>query len=345
LPFDDKGSGLRRSGGSWSVQCIDEFEELKFGVMTTNIPLHGFAPDAAAIITQWQSALGKDRQAAKLTQEAYARDLRQFGNLLAEHLGEAATIVHLANLSLGDFRSFMAARRKDDIDSRSLARQLSAIRSFFRFAEVNGVFKNAAIAAVKGPKLARRLPRPLDVDAAQKIVEAGIDDVEVKPWIQARDVAVLTLLYGCGLRISEALGLTAQQLRRDPLVITGKGGKQRMVPVMAVAREAVQSYLAQLPFVVVDDQPVFRGAKGGVLSPRIVQLLVERLRPALGLPDTATPHALRHSFASHMLGSGADLRVIQDLLGHASLSSTQIYTDVNRTHLMAQYRKAFPGEK
>ncbi len=311
--------------------------------MTTDIPLHGLAPDAAEIVSRWLSALAKDRQAARLTQEAYGRDVRQFAVFLGEHLGSSATIADLAALSLGDFRSFMAARRGQDIDSRSLARQLSAIRSFFKFAEVNGVFRNNAIAAVKGPRLARRLPRPLDVEAAQKIVDLDDGD-DTQPWIRARNAAVLTLLYACGLRISEALGLTAQQLRRDPLVITGKGGKQRMVPMVGVAREAVRSYLTLLPFVVADDQPVFRGAKSGVLSARIVQLLVQRLRPALGLPDTATPHALRHSFASHMLGSGADLRVIQDLLGHASLSSTQIYTDVNRAHLMAQYRKAFPDE-
>lgn len=309
----------------------------------TDIPLLGFAPDAAHVVSQWLAALAKDRQAAKLTQEAYGRDVRQFAVFLGEHLGGPATIADLANLGLGDFRSFMAARRKDEIDSRSMARQLSAIRSFFKFAETGGVFKNTALVAVKGPRLARRLPRPLEVAAAQKIVTGSEDESSIA-WTRARDAAVLTLLYGCGLRISEALGLSAQQLRRDPLVITGKGGKQRMVPVLDVARSAIQDYLALVPFVVADDQPVFRGAKGGALSPRIVQLLVERLRPALGLPDTATPHALRHSFASHMLGSGADLRVIQDLLGHASLSSTQIYTDVNRAHLMAQYRKAFPDE-
>jgi integrase/recombinase XerC len=312
--------------------------------MRTGSEIPGLGPDAALAVTQWLEALVVDKQAARQTKEAYARDIRQFSFFLCEHLGGPVSARDLASVSLADFRSFMARRRGEDIDSRSLARQLSAIRSFYKFAEASGLFKNLAIAAVRGPRLARRLPRPLEIEAAQKVVETNDADAVTAPWIKARDAAVLTLLYACGLRISEALAMTRRQLTRDPLVIRGKGNKERMVPMVSVAQDAIAAYLDLLPFTISETEPVFRGAKGGPLSPRIVQLLIERLRPALGLPDTATPHALRHSFASHMLGAGADLRVIQDLLGHASLSSTQIYTDVNRAHLMAQYRKAFPDE-
>jgi integrase/recombinase XerC len=174
-------------------------------------------------------------------------------------------------------------------------------------------------------------------------VTADEDMASEVPWIAARDKAVLTLLYACGLRISEALALTEAQLRHSPMTIIGKGGKGRLVPLLPEVKEIVESYIKLCPFPVPRDAPLFRGAKGGVLSPRLVQLSMQRLRSALNLPETATPHAMRHSFASHLLGNGADLRVIQDLLGHASLSTTQVYTEVNRQHLLDQYRKAFPG--
>jgi integrase/recombinase XerC len=308
--------------------------------------LNCYADDAATVIFRWLSALATDRQAAAKTQEAYRRDIRQFGIFLSGHLGEPPGLAALGSLAVADFRAFLAARRRDDIDSRTLARQLSSIRSLYKYAEINGHFKNPAITVIKGPRLPHRLPRPLDLASAQRVTEGDAieTETEILPWIKARDVAVLTLLYACGLRISEALGLTLEQVRRDPLVITGKGGKTRMVPMMQAARDAVADYIALMPFALGPKEILFRGARGGPLSPRIVQLLVEKMRGALGLPDTATPHALRHSFASHMLGAGADLRVIQELLGHASLSTTQVYTDVNRDHLMAQYRKAYGQE-
>jgi integrase/recombinase XerC len=298
------------------------------------------AEDAALVAVNWLKHLETERRMAGKTLEAYARDIRQFGAFMMTHLGEAADANALSHLTPADFRSFMAHRRNDGADSRTLARQMSALRSFFKFAERDDVFSNAKLTAVRSPRLPHRLPRPLTQDSARAAVAVDtLDDGDV--WVAKRDRAVLLLLYACGLRISEALGLTSDDLLRNPLVITGKGGKTRLVPVLPEARAAVADYVQVCPFPLRAHDPVFRGQKGGLLSPRIVQLHVERLRGALGLNANATPHALRHSFASHMLSSGADLRVIQELLGHASLSTTQAYTEVNRAHLMAQYKKAF----
>jgi integrase/recombinase XerC len=307
--------------------------------------LFSLAEDAAPIAQGWLAFLTHEKKLSPKTLEAYARDLSQFGAFLAGHLGQAAGIDDLNSLRAGDFRSFMAYRRNDGVESRSLARQVSAIRSFFGYAERSGAFKNTAYGVVRSPKLPRRLPRPLQIDAAASIADAtNFVEAETPQWILVRDRAVFTLLYACGLRISEALGLTPKQAAEEPLVIKGKGGKTRIVPMLPEARAALDHYLALCPFALKAGEVLFRGAKGGPLSPRIVQLQMERLRGYLGLPDTATPHALRHSFASHMLGSGADLRVIQELLGHASLSTTQVYTDVNREHVLQQYRKAYPKD-
>lgn len=310
--------------------------------MSSDILQFGFASDVTPVAGAWLSLLKAERRMAAKTLEAYMRDLTQFGTFLADHLGEPASQKALGELTASDFRAFMAMRRSSGVESRSLARQLSAIRSFFRHAEKSGAFSCAALSAVRSPKIAHSVPRPLGEEQARKVSEAeDFSSDDQTPWIKARDAAVLTLLYGCGLRISEALALTPSQVSSNPMVISGKGGKQRMVPMVAVAAEAVQAYQDLCPFLLARGEPLFRGAKGGPLSPRIIQLLMERMRSALNLPETATPHALRHSFASHLLGNGADLRVIQDLLGHASLSSTQIYTEVNRKHLLEQYAKAF----
>jgi integrase/recombinase XerC len=303
--------------------------------------LFNLAPTAAAIAADWLASLKSERRMAAKTLEAYAHDVSQFGKFISQHLGAAADLVALSELTASDFRSFMANRRGVGLQSRSLARQMSAIRSFFRYAERNGTFKCVALAVVRAPKIAHSVPRPLPEQSARRVAAADVFDHD-EAWVQARDMAVLTLLYGCGLRISEALGLTVKQAQTNPLMILGKGGKSRIVPVVEVAREAIANYLRLCPLALRVNEPLFRGVKGGALSPRIIQLLMERMRGALNLPDSATPHALRHSFASHLLGAGADLRVIQDLLGHASLSSTQVYTEVNRTHLLEQYRKAFP---
>jgi integrase/recombinase XerC len=310
--------------------------------MANELLQFGFAADVAPVAKAWISMLKAERRMAAKTLEAYQRDLLQFGAFLADHLGEPADQKALAELTASDFRAFMAKRRNSGVESRSLARQLSAIRSFFRHAQKSGAFACAALSSVRSPKISHSVPRPLGEEQARRVSEAedyGANDD--KPWIQARDAAVLTLLYACGLRISEALSLTPAQVASNPMVVVGKGGKQRMVPMVAVADQAIRAYQKLCPFPLLQHQALFRGAKGGALSPRIIQLLMERMRGALNLPDTATPHALRHSFASHLLGNGADLRVIQDLLGHASLSSTQIYTEVNRKHLLEQYAKAF----
>jgi integrase/recombinase XerC len=298
------------------------------------------SPDAAAVAVHWLDWLKREKRMAAKTLEAYHRDLQQFSAFLIEHFGNAATVDDLRDLPLSDFRSFLAHRRGDGIAARSTARQVSALKSFFGFAERYGHFRNFAYAALRAPKLPHAIPRPLSEDMASKLVDDALTTMD-ETWIALRDKAVLMLLYGCGLRISEALSVTPGMLNDNPLRITGKGNKVRLVPVLPQVREVIAAYVAVCPFALAPHAPVFRGAKGGPLSARLVQLAMERLRGAFNLPDSATPHALRHSFATHLLSGGADLRVIQDLLGHASLSSTQIYTEVDRAHLLEQYRKAF----
>jgi integrase/recombinase XerC len=301
----------------------------------------GLAEDASTVALRWQQSLKSERRMAAKTLEAYGRDISQFSLFLRDHLGGAATISDLTELTASDFRSFMAKRRKSGVESRTLARQLSAIRSFFRFAERNAHFTNAALSSLRSPKLPHSVPKPLSITAAAQVAAGDILSTdETSKWVEARDRAVLTLLYACGLRISEAIGLTLQQSKSSPLVITGKGGKTRIAPVLPRVREVLDGYISLCPFPLKPNEPVFRGVRGGPLNARNIQLLIETMRGALNLPDTATPHALRHSFATHLLGNGADLRVIQELLGHASLSSTQIYTEVDRAHLLEQYRKA-----
>ena len=310
----------------------------------------GFAliarPDLAAAATRWLAHLVGERRASSHTIDAYRRDLVQFIRYLSEVEGEPPALATLGRLTPADLRGFMAARRGQGIESRSLARSLAALRSFARHLERAGLGKASAFAAVRGPKLARSLPKPLAPSAARDLV-----DVESRagdnrpPWILARDAAVLALLYGAGLRISEALGISradAPVNGRDEVTILGKGRKVRTVPVIAPVRRAIEDYLALVPYALPADGPLFVGAKGGPLSPRIIQLAVERLRGALGLSDDATPHALRHSFATHLLGRGGDLRTIQELLGHASLSTTQLYTAVDAKRLMEAYRAAHP---
>ena len=302
------------------------------------------APDAADGLQAWLKSLKTERRMAAKTLEAYARDLGQFAQFMAEHLGGPPANADLAELAVSDFRAFLAKRRRQGAESRTLARQLSSLRSFYRFAEKQGLFRNAALSAIRAPKLPHAVPKPLSPEKAARAATADALASEDTPrWVTARDEAVLTLLYACGLRISEALSLSKAQAEAPVLTITGKGGKTRIVPVLQVARQAVARYLDLCPFALAPKEPMFRGVKGGPLNARNIQLLMARLRGALGLPETATPHALRHSFATHLLSHGADLRVIQELLGHASLSTTQVYTEVNRAHLLAQYRKAHPG--
>jgi integrase/recombinase XerC len=302
------------------------------------------AAKVAAEIDGWVKHLAAERRMSAKTVEAYRRDVLQFLRFLAEHLGGAPSLNELAALKPADVRAFMAARRADGIGSRSLMRMLAGMRAFGRFLERNGKGKVGALAAVRAPKLAKTLPRPLAIAAAKDMADPDIaagDGRDV--WIHARDAAVLALLYGCGLRISEALGLKRGDFgARDVLTVTGKGRKQRMVPLIPRVEKSISSYVALCPLDLPEDGPLFVGAKGGPLSPRIVQLAMARLRGALGLPETATPHALRHSFATHLLAGGGDLRSIQELLGHASLSTTQIYTAVDSDRLLEAYRSAHP---
>jgi integrase/recombinase XerC len=302
------------------------------------------APKVADEIAKWLAHLGAERNMSPKTIEAYRRDVLQFLAFLAGHLGGAPSLKELAALAPADVRAFMAARRAAGIGSRSLMRTLAGTRAFARFLEKNGKGKVGALAAVRGPKIAKTLPRPLATDAAKSMADpdsAAGDGRE--PWIHARDAAVLALLYGCGLRISEALGLHRIDFgARDTLTVIGKGRKQRMVPLITPVQKLVADYIALCPFDLPEHGPLFVGAKGGPLSPRIVQLAMARLRGALGLPETATPHALRHSFATHLLARGGDLRSIQELLGHASLATTQIYTAVDSDRLLEAYRSAHP---
>jgi integrase/recombinase XerC len=304
------------------------------------------APKVTAEIENWLTHLGDERRYSPKTLEAYRRDVRQFLEFLTEHLGGAPSLKDLAGLKPADVRAFLAARRAAGIGSRSLMRTLAGIRGFARYLERNGKGKVGALAAVRAPKIGKTLPRPLPVTAARRIADSellGGDATE--PWVLARDAAVLALLYGSGLRISEALGLTRADFgtgARDAITVTGKGRKQRMVPVLPQVQKLVADYVALCPYDLPPDGPVFVGAKGGPLSARIVQLTMARLRGALGLAETATPHALRHSFATHLLARGGDLRSIQELLGHASLATTQIYTEVDAERLIEAYRNAHP---
>jgi len=304
------------------------------------------AADLAGEARNWLVHLSDERRVSPHTAEAYARDLRQFLQFLTDHFGEAPSLPSLRELTGADFRAFLAGRRREDIGSRSLLRSLAGIRSFARFLERQGKGKLGMFAAVRTPKLARSLPKPLSVASARDLAEVESRAGELRPvWVLARDAAVLALLYGCGLRISEALGLRragAPVGARDYVIVLGKGRKTRMVPVIRKVQEAVEIYLELCPFPLPPEGPLFVGARGGPLSPRILQLAVERMRGALGLPDTATPHALRHSFATHLLSRGGDLRTIQELLGHASLSTTQLYTAVDTARLLAAYSSAHP---
>lgn len=302
--------------------------------------------DLRALADGWLSHLAGERRMAKLTLEAYARDLRQFLDFVGERSGGRVALADLADLVQADARAFLAMRRDTGAGSRSLLRGLAGIRSFLRFLEREGHAKIAAFDAVRTPKTARRLPKALAVSEARDLADTETRAGEARaPWVLARDAAVLTMLYGCGLRISEALSLTRADApvgRRDIVTVRGKGGKTRSAPVIAPVRQAVEGYLELCPYHLAADGPLFVGARGGPLSPRIIQLAVERMRGALGLPDTATPHALRHSFATHLLGRGGDLRSIQELLGHASLSTTQIYTAIDTRRLLSAYQSAHP---
>ena len=301
-------------------------------------------PGLAKAVEHWRRHLSSERRLSPNTVEAYSRDAEQFLRFLTGHLGNPPTLADMNNLATTDIRAFMAQRRNDGAGSRTLARGIAGIRSLIGFLEKDGHANGAAIRAIRPPRQTRTLPKPLPKAAARDViaVENALDD---EPWIAARNAAILALLYGSGLRISEALAIKRSEAPRGPndaLRVRGKGNKERIVPVLPVVAAAIASYLGQCPYSPGHGGPLFVGARGGPLNPRMVQRAMEKLRGALGLASTATPHALRHSFATHLLANGGDLRAIQELLGHASLSTTQMYTAVDTERLMDVYEKAHP---
>jgi integrase/recombinase XerC len=314
-----------------------------FPALPEPVPLARFSAgdDLRAALESWMNWLAGERRASAHTIAAYGRDLAFFLDFLTVHLGEQPTLAVLSALTPADFRAFLA-HRAASVERGSVARGLSVVRGFIRFLERRNLASCPALAVLRAPKLPRAIPKPLSVADAAEIIEAPAD-IAADIWQAKRDIAVLTLLYGSGLRISEALGLTrAAAPLGEQITITGKGSKQRLVPVLRAVREAVADYLAVCPYKPPPEGPLFVGARGGPLNPRIVQRRMETLRRALGLPETATPHALRHSFATHLLAGGGDLRAIQELLGHASLSTTQRYTSVDTSRLLAVYEAAHP---
>ncbi|NNC37376.1 MAG: tyrosine recombinase XerC [Acidimicrobiales bacterium] len=290
------------------------------------------------------SHLQGERRLSAKTVEAYQRDISGFLGFMTSHLGKTIQLEDLHTLKTTDFRSYLANKRSgpSGLSSASLARHLSAIRTFYRYLQRRWDIKNDAIGLIKGPKAKKRLPKPISVVASKELIDAASTS-DKRPWVAARDTAVLTLLYGAGLRISEALSLTIDDYPlADSLRMTGKGGKTRLIPVLPVVAEAVSVYVELCPIVFEAGSPLFRGIKGGKLGPKAIQDKIRLLRAALGLPETTTLHALRHSFATHLLAGGGDLRTIQELLGHASLSTTQVYTDVDAESLMKIHSTAHP---
>ena len=300
-------------------------------------------PAVIAVIDDWRAWLAHERRISGHTLDGYGRDLRKFLQFITGHLGYPPGLQDLEALKPRDFRGYLASRHAEGLARSSTARAMSTLRNFFRFMEQRGVVENAAIGAIKTPKVPHSVPKALTMeDALTTVITVG--DLSDEPWIGKRDTAVMLLLYGCGLRIGEALGLDRGQVpeEEDSIVVTGKGDKQRLVPVLPVVSSAIRDYVEACPFDLAPDGPLFVGKRGKRLQARVIQRQMGILRARLGLPETATPHALRHSFATHLLAGGGDLRTIQELLGHASLSTTQRYTEVDAGRLKAVYDDAHP---
>ncbi len=301
-----------------------------------------FSEDLLAALEDWQGWLGSERRLAAHTLEAYRSDLYGFLGFLSDYKGGKIALKSLGSLELRDFRAWLARLAGGGIEASSRARALAGTRSFFRWLDRTGRMHNAAIDLLRAPKTARRLPRPVTEEGARRLVfEAA--ELEGEGWAGLRDQALFTLLYGAGLRISEALALRWRDVKgQEKITVTGKGGKQRSVPLLPIARESLEKYYAAAPFLKRPSDFVFVGARGGVLNPGVAQRQMRLLRRLLGLPENVTPHALRHSFATHLLASGADLRSLQELLGHSSLSTTQLYTRIESVQLAETYRAAHP---
>ena len=301
-------------------------------------------PKLLAYRNAWLDKLAKERRLSENTVEAYERDTRQFLQFISEHIGNTADIKSIANLRPMDLRAYLTRRRNEGAGARTLGRGLAGVRSFLRFLENDGLVNATAANALRAPRQPKSLPKPLTAKDALSVVSPDQQLAE-EPWLRARNIAVLTLLYGCGMRIGEALDIDGTALKNasaKSISVIGKGNKTRLVPLLPVVFSAVEEYRKLCPYDLHEGAPLFRGARGGALQPAIIQRDMRKLRGALGLPDSATPHALRHSFATHLLASGGDLRTIQELLGHASLSTTQIYTGVDTKHLLDAYKAAHP---
>ena len=300
------------------------------------------SPAARDALETWLTHLASLNGAAENTITAYRTDVLGFLAFMNQHYGEAQGLAPLSKITISDMRSWMAHERGRGVGARSLARSLSAVKSFYTWLAEREGFEPTAVLSTRSPKFTKKLPRPLAEDAAKAMIDT-VELQSMKDWVAARDQAVVTLLYGCGLRISEALGLLGRDAPLpEVLRIKGKGNKERVVPVLPAARIAVERYLQLCPHPMESDAPLFRGVRGGKLSPRAIQQAMAQARMQLGLPSTATPHAMRHSFATHLLSAGGDLRAIQELLGHASLSTTQAYTAVDTARLMEVYEKTHP---
>lgn len=324
--------------------------EARPGWLTAPAPVppehYSAAPACRKAAAAWLDWLGTERRCSPHTLAAYSGDLARFFDFLTRHLGGVPDVAELAALRLADFRAYLAQRAGEGSAGSSSARALSVLRSFFRFLDRRGLAQNAALASVRSPKRPASLPNALSAEEAGEVL-GGAEGADEAPWLGQRDLAIFTLLYGCGLRLAEALSLARREapLAAGMMRIVGKGNKERVVPVLPAVADAVAAYVAACPYPLPADGPLFRGARGGPLNPRLVQRRMAEIRRLLRLPETATPHALRHSFATHLLAAGGDLRSIQELLGHASLSTTQRYTAIETAHLLAVYDKAHPRAK
>lgn len=303
--------------------------------------LECLAADMIDAVNGWRRHLTSERRVSDNTVQAYSRDIGDFFTFLKQYRGQTLSLKIIAALSVRDFRAFLAARRADNVSARTTARALSSIRNFYGYlSRVKGI-KNDAIKAVQGPKLPHRVPRPLTEEGALSVLET-IGDFASDDWIAVRDIAVITLLYGCGLRIGEALALNLSDLPTgETMRVIGKRNKERIVPVLPLVHSALDTYVKLCPHFLEPKEALFRGVRGGRLGARAIQAAMQKVRLALGMPDSATPHALRHSFATHLLSRGGDLRTIQELLGHTDLKATQIYTEVDSARLKDVYDKAF----
>ncbi len=299
--------------------------------------------EVVSFIHRWQNWLKDERRYSLHTLDAYSRDLSVFFDFLKDYLKRAAERQDLASLDVHGFRAFLSARAACHIDKNSLAREISTLRNFFKWLNRSKILKNEDISVIVNPRRPKILPKALDVTQIFNLLKKSEKNQD---WQGLRDTAIFTILYGCGLRISEALALNVGDItHNDFLRVKGKGNKERIVPLLPLVKENISAYLAACPYKLTNGEPLFLGARGDRISPRIIQRNLEKLRRELGLPDTVTPHALRHSFATHLLAEGTDLRSIQELLGHASLSTTQRYTDVQIETLQKEYLKAHPLEQ